>query len=119
MKGNLLEVYNLFLKHKTLTDHELERLSVLNPNSIRPSRLKLEEMGIIARTNLKKKATKGRGDERGKYVVYELVKEVDPNKIAKRKSSKISRNAILTKLRSLKQKIKQLQKSVNKIVNTI
>ncbi len=119
MKGNLLEIYNLFVKHKKLTDHELERLSQINPNSIRPSRLKLEELGIVSRTSVKKKASKGRGDERGEYVVYELVKEVDPSKLKKKQNSRVSRTAILTKLRSLRQKIKQLQKSINKIVTSI
>jgi transcription initiation factor IIE alpha subunit len=120
IKGNLLAIYNLFVQHRELNDFDIERLSKINPNSIRPTRLKLEELGIIKRTNIKKKATKGEAkDSRGKYTIFKIVREIDTNNIKKKKHKNISKNLVSKKLKSLRQKIKTLQKQLNLLIQSI
>lgn len=63
-RGLREKVHNLFLKHRRLTDIQIQRLlPEVNTNSIRPSRLKLERMGLIRRTN----------DKLNKYTIFEIV----------------------------------------------
>lgn len=120
MTGNVLAIYNLFVKHRELNDFDIERLININPNSIRSSRLKLEELGIIKRTNVKKKASKGVAkDNRGKYTIYQLVKEINPNLIKRRKNKKISRTSILVKMKGLRKKIKNIEKELSKFVSSL
>ena len=82
LSGNRLKVYNLFKKHKSLTDYQIEKLSGLNPNSIRPARLSLEKSGLIKRTDHKAEVVLYRSSHNdiktGFYTVYDLVKIVDP-----------------------------------------
>lgn len=120
MIGNVLAIYNLFVKHRELNDFDIERLIDINPNSIRSSRLKLEELGIIKRTNVKKKATKGVAkDSRGRYTIYQLVKEVNPDSIKRKKSKKISRTSILAKIKGLRKKIKNIEKELSRFVSSL
>lgn len=120
MTGNVLTIYNLFVKHQELNDFDIERLININPNSIRSSRLKLEELGIIKRTNIKKKATKGVAkDNRGKYTMYQLVKKVNPDLIKRKKNKKISRNIILAKMKYLRKKIKNIEKELSRFVSSL
>jgi len=120
MQGNILAIYNLFLKHRELNDHEIERLLKINPNSVRSGRLKLEELGIIKRTEIKKRASKGVAlDSRGKYTMFQIIKEVDPENMKKKKSGKISRSSVVLKLKTLRRKAKVLEKEINAVIRSM
>jgi transcription initiation factor IIE alpha subunit len=120
MTGNALAIYNLFVKHRELNDHEIERLLKINPNSIRSIRLKLEEFGIIKRTEIKKRASKGVAmDSRGKYTMFKLIKEIDPEKMEKRKSKKISKTTVIKNLKSLRKKVIVLEKTISSIIRSM
>lgn len=63
------QIWFLFVKHKRLTDFEIEKLlPAVNPNSIRPARIQIERKGWIKRTDEKRVA-----EGRGEYTVFELV----------------------------------------------
>lgn len=53
------KLLNIYKKHGALTDPELAKLAGLPENSARPCRIKLEELGLICRTD-KVKSTKGK-----------------------------------------------------------
>jgi transcription initiation factor IIE alpha subunit len=68
--------YDLFLEHGSLTDVQLHKFLGVNPNSVRPVRLKLEEMGLIRRMKAKKKHTRGRSSNNrvGHHTIFKLIK---------------------------------------------
>lgn len=70
------KLYKLFLENPARTDYELEIESGLNPNSIRPTRKKLEAKGLIRRTLARRRA----GD-RGYYTIYVLHDVIPEHKI--------------------------------------
>lgn len=70
---NTDRLYSLFIEHAALTDFELETMSGLNPNSVRGARAKLEDLGLIKRTQARKLAK-----DRGYYRVYVLTKALKP-----------------------------------------
>ena len=79
IKGNAARVYSLFLSHRRLTDVQLqEMLKDINPNSIRPSRLRLEKLGLIRRTKHKIKHKVGKKNNYN--TVYELAFAVEQKK---------------------------------------
>lgn len=56
-------ILDLFRRKKRLTDLEIQNSVTINPNSIRPARLKLLKQGLIRKTDHK----------RNNYAVYEFV----------------------------------------------
>lgn len=96
-------IYDLFAKHKKLSDIDLLRRSKLNSNSIRPTRLKLERMGLIRRTNKKKiHSFQNRGS--GEYTMYELVRTTKTPPV-KHTKSKVSVSKLINELNQIKNKI--------------
>lgn len=78
IKGNVAKVYGLFLAHKHLTDMQIQNLlKDINPNSIRPCRLKLERLGLIVRT--KNKIKHINNSKRGTYTIYSLANFLPEN----------------------------------------
>ena len=64
LQGIRQKVFNLFTKHRRLTDIQIQRLlPEVNVNSIRPCRLDLEKKGLILRTSSKL----------NKYTIFEIV----------------------------------------------
>ncbi len=122
LSGNRLKVYNLFKKHKSLTDYQIEKMSGLNPNSIRPARLSLEKNGIIKRTEHKAEVAFYRSSHKdiktGYYTVYDLVKIVDAKNFNSTKK-KMSKSQILKNLRTVKKSIKRLDQVVSDLVSQL
>ncbi len=122
LSGNRLTVYNLFKKHKSLTDYQIEKMSGLNPNSIRPARLSLEKNGIIKRTEHKAEVALYRSSHKdvkiGLYTVYDLVKIVDAKNFNSTKK-KMSKSQILKNLRTVKKSIKRLDQVLSDLMNQL
>lgn len=107
------QAIELFQKHQTLTDLQLQKHLNANPNSVRPVRLKLQQENIIQATQTKKKHTRGRKsltDERsGYYTVYKF------NPIKKRgRKPNTSLNNVLKKLSQFHLALAKYIKSLDK-----
>lgn len=101
MSKNLKIVEGLFKKRKLLTDLELQGLTTLNPNSIRPCRLSLLRNGSIRKTSLK----------RAGYTVYEYVKGY-----SKKPTKQYSKKQIIDSLRDYKNKLKQVIDNIKSMI---
>ena len=115
LTGNALAVYNLFLKHIKLTDVQISKLININPNSVRATRLKLEQMKLISRTEKKKKMSYGMANNKhdGMYTIYQLEKVIDPKKIKnKKKKKKFSISELRSKLKILQKTVKSMLKEL-------
>lgn len=120
MVGNALKMYNLFLSHKQLTDIELAKISDIHPNSIRSTRLQLEKMGLICRTNYKK----GKKDEprknarHGYHTIYKIAKIVDPKKFVIPKKP-LSRTSTIAQIQRIKTQLKKMYLDMNSFLDRI
>lgn len=115
MTGISNEAYNMFKKHKSLTDVQLQKLLNVNPNSVRPARLKLEEMGLITRTTEKKQHRRGRrgtNERTGHYTIYKLVSR--PRKVEPASATQKKINRMLNKIRQLETSLIALAKGIEK-----
>lgn len=114
-------IYNqaieLFQKHHTLTDFELQKYLQVNPNSVRPVRLKLQQEKLIQATGEKKKHTKGRKSRTNERCGYYTVYKLNPNK-RRGKQPNTNLNNVLKKLSqfhlALAKYIKSLEKGETK-----
>jgi len=112
MTGISNETYKLFQKHKELTDMQLQQLLKVNPNSIRPVRLKLEQMGLIVRTTAKKNHKRGRisTNKTGQYTIYKLVN--NPKKVKSMSTIQLKIYRTLVKVRQIESSLVNLLKGV-------
>lgn len=103
MSKNLVTVLNLFKKRKSLTDLEIQGLTTLNPNSVRPCRLALLQNGAIQKTN----------EKRCGYTVYRFVKDYNKQK------NKVTKTQIINSLRSCKKQLKRLMDNIKDILTNM
>jgi predicted transcriptional regulator len=120
MTGNALKMYLLFLQHKEMTDIELAKISEIHPNSIRSTRLQLEKMGLICRTNFKKgKKNEVRRNARcGYYTIYKIAKIVDPKKFAMPKKP-LNKTSAIRQIQKIKTQLKKMYSDMNKFLEKI
>ena len=114
MTGNILNAYELFQKHEKLTDVQLERLLGINPNSVRPIRLKLEAMGLIRRLKAKKNHIRGRRSSQHTrmHTLYKLVK--NPVKVVSLSPVEIRVDNLLKKVSQLEKMLLVLKKQLSR-----
>jgi hypothetical protein len=120
LSGNTLEMYNLFLKHKQLTDVDLQKHSDINPNSIRSARLKLEKLGLIRRTDYKKgkKSEYRKSSHHGYFTIYKLVKIIDPKTFCVEKKP-FCKTMAINAIRRMKNQIKQMNNDLAVLLEKI
>lgn len=101
LKGHAAIVYQIFLDKIRLTDIDILKITKLNPNSVRPVRLKLEKMNLIKRTD--KKKTHTINSKKSKYTIYQLNQEQETE----------------TKNKSVLEQLKSIKEKIDKIINSI
>lgn len=104
MSTSLSVLESLFKKRKRLTDLEVQGLTTLNPNSIRPARLKLLRNGAIRKTPFK----------RSGYSVYEYVRSY-----AKKPTKQYKKSELIAALRGYKNKLKSVMEDIKKLVTDL
>lgn len=111
LSGIKLVVYEAFLQHKFLSDLDLLKITNLNPNSIRPTRLALEQMGLIKRTH-RRKNHKTSNKRKTLYTVYELTRVISTRKFDKKTQKKKDDTSVSSALIKIRKEIDDL---LNKI----
>ena len=122
MKGHVKTLYDLFVKHGELTDLDLASYAPqINPNSIRGTRLRLQEMKIIESAGEKKYMgtspnVKSKSNKAGYFTVYKLRESHKPKKEKKLKvdsGSSAVHEACVKVMHSLMELIKIVAKNAN------